>query len=246
MPLYLKRFVKLFFFIICLSTCLFIILNMPVTSQQGVNYAVKTLKMPLYIKIIEFLDRDYHYKELARRICQEYRSDEDKVLAIFAWTQQNIKTNIPEGWPVIDDHVWHIIIRGYGANDQFQDVFTTLCNYAKLDAFFCRLSKNSREKITFSFVRLRKEWSVFDAYNGIYFKNKKGELANIKDLLSGEWQLVSITESTPFDYQYYKDYFKNLYSINYDDWIFTRPAIQSPLRRFLYQIKRKEKIRNSD
>ena len=95
--LHLKRLIKISFLIICLSAGLLLILNIPVTSQQGVNYVVRTIKMPLYIKIIEFLDRDYHYKELAEEICQGCGSDKDKVLALFEWTHQNIKRNIPEG-----------------------------------------------------------------------------------------------------------------------------------------------------
>lgn len=99
--LFLKRFTKLFFFVICLSAGLLGILNIPVTSQQGVNYVVRTIKMPLYIKGIEFIDRDYHYKELVKEICQGCTNDEEKVLALFEWTHQNIKRDIPEDWPII-------------------------------------------------------------------------------------------------------------------------------------------------
>ena len=44
-----------------------------------------------------------------------------KTLKIFIWTHKNIR-KAPEGLPVIDDHVWHTIIRGYGINDQSSDV----------------------------------------------------------------------------------------------------------------------------
>jgi hypothetical protein len=41
-----------------LSIC---ILNISVTTRQGVNYQVREIKFPLYLKILDFVDR--HYKQ---------------------------------------------------------------------------------------------------------------------------------------------------------------------------------------
>lgn len=232
----LKRFTKLFFCIICLSAGLLVILNIPVTSQQGINYVVKSVRMPLYIKIIEFLDRDYHYKELVKKICQGCDSDEDKVLTLFEWTHHNIKADIPEGWPIVDDHVWHIIVRGYGASDQFSDVFTTLCNYAGVDALFRWVYTTARTKrIPLSFVKVKGRWCIFDPFNGSYFKNKNGEIADIEEIKSGSiWSIKNLDGKPNIDYAIYLD---NLPSVK--DVGLTRANTQSPLNRILFEMKKR-------
>lgn len=233
--LHLKRLTKLFIFIICLSAGLLLILNLPVTSKQGVNYVVKTVRMPLYIKIIEFLDRDYHYKEVAQRICQGCSSDQDKVMALFAWTHQNIKSDIPDGWPIIDDHAWHIIVRGYGVGDQFSDVFTTLCNYAGIDAFFTWVyTVNRTKRIPLSFIKIEGEWTIFDPYYGSYFKNKNGKFADIKEIKSGSsWSIENLDAKPHINYAVYLD---NLPSVK--DIGLTRANTQSPFNRLRFEIKK--------
>ena len=71
-------------------------------------------------------------------------------MEIFIWTCENIRKQ-PDGLPVIDDHVWHIIIRGYGEPDQSSDVFTTLCNYAGIRAFYALASYAGSKNLTTSF-----------------------------------------------------------------------------------------------
>lgn len=232
----LKRFAKLFFFIIFLSAGLFAILNLPVTSRQGVNYVVKTTRMPLYIKIIEFLDRDYHYKKLAKRICQGCRSNEEKVLGLFEWTYQNIKRDIPESWPIIDDHVWNIIVRGYGARDQFSDVFTTLCNYAGVDAFYSWVyTQDQKQRIPLSFVEIDSKWVVFDPYHGVYFKVKNDKLVDVEAIRSGSgWTIEALDEKPTIDYAIYLN---NLSPVK--EMGLKRANIQSPLNRLLFEIKKR-------
>ena len=43
-------------------------LNIPVPTRQGVNYKVRVYKIPLYIKMIEFISRDYRYAQLSGEI----------------------------------------------------------------------------------------------------------------------------------------------------------------------------------
>lgn len=191
--------------------------------------------MPLYIKIIEFLDRDYHYKELAERICQGCSSDDDKVLALFEWTHQNIKANIPKDWPIVDDHVWYIIVRGYGARDQFSDVFTTLCNYAGLDAFYTWVyAVNRTKRIPLSFVKIEGRWGIFDPYYGNYFKNKNDEVADIEEVKSSStWSIESLDGKPDMDYAVYLDNLRSVKEIG-----LTRANIQSPFRRVMYEVKK--------
>lgn len=231
----LKRFPKLLFLVICLSASLCLILNLSVTSRQGINYAAKSVRMPLYIKIIEFFDRDYQYKRLVKEVCQGCSRDEDKVLALFKWTHQNIKTDIPETWPIVDDHVWSIIVRGYGARDQLSDVFTVLCNYAGIDAYFDWVYPvNGGRKMPLSFVKIEERWTIFDPYYGSYFKNKNGEIADIEEIKIGSaWSIESLNGESAIDYAVY---FKNFPAVK--DIGLLRANIQSPLNRLRFETRK--------
>ena len=218
--------------------CAFFILNSQVSYYQGINYRVRIVKIPLYLKVIDFFSRHYNYKITAEEIIAGSKSDKEKAVRLLKWTQENIRP-VPPGLPLIDDHVWHIIIRGYGTDDQFQDVFTTLCNYAELDGFFCWInSADNKQKKPFSFVRLKRGWTFFDAYRGVYFKNSKQEIANINDLLANNWHIVSISNRDIFED--YGAYFKSLRYLNYENCKLSRAAIQSPFKRFLFWNKNKK------
>lgn len=220
-----------------------VLLNLEVTTRQGVNYEVHVLKIPLYLKLLDFFDRHYNYELLAKKIVSGAVSDEDKAMKILEWTCKSIKNN-PKELPVIDDHVWHIIVRGYGVDDQFQDVFTTLCNYANLNAFYYDVhSETGGGRKPLSFVRLGDRWAIFDVYNGAYFLNGKGQIAGIGDLCRGDWKPASVTKKEIPGY--YDKYFKKLNSINFKKWWLSRGAIQSPARRFIYFIKRPTEIERS-
>lgn len=213
-----------------------ILLNLEVTTKQGVDYEVRVIKIPLYLKLLDFFDRHYNYGLLTKKIISGAASDEDKAMMILEWTCRNIRVN-PKELPVIDDHVWYIIVRGYGAEDQFHDVFTTLCNYANLNAFYYDVySEMGDARKPLSFVRLGDRWTIFDVYNGAYFINKKGQIAGIGDLYRGDWKTVSITKrELP---GYYGKYFRTLNSMTFNKWWLSRGAIQSPVRRFIFFIKR--------
>ncbi|MBM3254105.1 MAG: transglutaminase domain-containing protein [Candidatus Omnitrophica bacterium] len=210
-------------------------LNTEVTIKQGINRKVSTIKIPLYLKILDFFDRHYNYKLLVNRILQNSKTEKEKIVKLFEWTHSHIK-KMPEGFPVVDDHVWHIIVRGYGARDQSQDVFTTLCSYAGANAFFDRVyERNQVFSMPLSLVKLNNAWRVFDTYNGVYFVNSSGEIATINEIKKGDWQLKKITQSsmTAVDYE---AYLANLPSIKEVDY--QRANIQSPLKRLIYEIRK--------
>jgi len=106
-----------------------LLLNKEVTTKQGIDYKLQTIRIPLYLKMLNFYNRHYGYKWLTKRIIDKKTTDDEKAMALFDWTISNLKKQ-PRELRAVDDHVWHIIIRGYGTHDQFSDVFTTLCNYA--------------------------------------------------------------------------------------------------------------------
>lgn len=216
-----------------------IFLNIPVSTKQGVNFKVSIIKIPLYLKLINFMDRHYNYKHLIKGIISDTDSEQEKAMKIFAWTYKNIKRQ-PKELPVIDDHVWHIIIRGYGISDQFSDVFTTLCNYAGIDAFFNWIyTKDRSSKFVFSFVKINNRWYVFDPYRGIYFKNKNDEIADIEEIKSGAALTIeSLAVKPDIDYT---AYFDNLPSI--ENMGLTRASIQSPFKRFIFETHKWLKIK---
>lgn len=213
-----------------------LILNTETNTQQCINYKCHANKIPLYLKLLNFFDRHYNYTHLTKTIIKDAATDEERMMKLFSWTRQSIK-DMPEGFPVIDDHVWHIIVRGYGSSEQLQDVFTTLCNYIGLSAFFDAIfTPMRRNKKIVSFVCIDKKWLVFDAYEGVYFKNSENQLAGIDELIDGDWHAVGITGKIQ-SADMYKGYFEYLNQIDYGRSIFSRSAIQSPLRRLMFWLK---------
>jgi hypothetical protein len=152
-------------------------------------------------------------------------------MRIFSWTHNNIR-KAPKELPVVDDHVWHIIVRGYGVKDQSQDVFTTLCNIAGVGAFFSGIyAEDSSGVIILSFVKIQEKWYVFDAYRGVYFKDKHGRLADIGS--KNEWLAATLDGQPDIDYT---PYLKNLPTIK--DIGLNRSNTQSPFNRLLFEIKK--------
>ncbi len=230
-----KRWLQWVIFIILISIGVIAILNVKVTTRQGINYQWQTIEIPLYLKILDFFDRHYNYKWTVERIIRDSKADKEKVMKIFKWTYENIKMT-PKGYPVIDDHVWHIIVRGYGVDDQFSDVFTTLCNYACIDAFYSWVyTENRNSRIPLSFVKVNEKWNVFDPYNGVYFKNQKGELASVEEIIKEDWQAESIDSHNKPNVNY-DIYLKNLSSVT--EIGLRRANVQSPINRLKYEIKK--------
>lgn len=230
-----RIFLRLFLFLVFVVIIIVIALNINVSTKQGINYEVHTIRIPLFLKVIDFIDRHYNYKQLVNRIIKNEDNEEERIMKIFTWTYQNIKKQ-PETLPIIDDHAWHIIVRGYGVDDQFSDVFTTLCNYNGIDAFFGFIFKKDRTaNIPLSFIKLNKRYYVFDPYNGVYFKNDNGTFADIKEIKSGNGRLQYIGEvRSKVDYKIYID------NIPYNDIekiCLERSQIQSPLRRIMFETK---------
>jgi transglutaminase-like putative cysteine protease len=168
--------------------------NVPTTTSQGVNYVVSTRTVPAYVKALDFVDRDANYKGLARQIASRAPSDEARLRAVFDWTRANIR-DTPHGFPVVDDHVWHIIIRGYGQDDQKADVFTTLLTYAGVPAYWIFIGP--RPELTLSLVEVDGKWRAIDVANSVIFTASDGRLATVEQI-AGDRQLVA--EQGPAQY----------------------------------------------
>ncbi len=163
--------------------------NVDVTTKQGVNFEVSTHRLPLYLKVLQFIDRSFQYQQIANEITRGAVSDADRTLRIFEWTRRTIRPT-PAEWPVVDDHILNIIIRGHGVNDQQADVFTTLCTYAGVPAFWAKVrAVRGGAGVIMSFARVDGRWRVFDVFDGIVFHTGAGELATMDDL-RGHAELV--------------------------------------------------------
>jgi len=227
---------KIIFFplaVIIFILCAVFLLNISAATRQCVNYKCRVISVPLYLKAMDFLDRHFNYAHLTKTVIEGAKNDEERVLRLLEWTYRNIK-KAPNGLPVVDDHIWYTIVRGYGVSDQFQDAFTTLCNYAKLNAFFCWVNSDDRlKRAPLSFVRLDNKWYLFDAESGVYFINAKGKIADINDLSAGDWRAVGLSNAQIPDYSVY---FGNIKLMDLENYGLSRPAIQSPLRRLFFWI----------
>jgi hypothetical protein len=159
------------------------ILTLPTTTRQGINYEVTRHRIPLYVKTIDFFQRHYQQQLLASSICEGRPSDVDCVLAIFDWTHRNIPRT-PEGWTIVDDHVTNIVIRGHGMSDQIADVFATLSVYAGVPAFFKVLDDPAQPRhLVLAFAQIGGKWIPFDVEQHLVFRNRGGQLASVDELL---------------------------------------------------------------
>ena len=169
-----------------LVTALVTVACWPTTRSVGVNHVVSTQQLPLWAKATDFVDRDANLASAARAILGGVSGEAAKADTAFAWTRANIRP-VPAGFPIVDDHVWHIMVRGYGQDDQRADVFTTLLAYDGIPAYWMMIGTQPR--IALSYARVDGLWRVYDVSNGIVFKNAGGALAT-PDELSGNHDLV--------------------------------------------------------
>ena len=153
-----------------------------VPTKQGINYVVRTYKIPLYIKIMEYIDRDYNYRRIVREITDGKAADADKVLAIFNWCVQHVKPQ-PAKLPIVDDHQYNIIIRGYGVNDQCEDIFALLCIYAGFESFYKGFASVDGKNFHLSLVKIHGAWHPFSAYYAAC-AHKDGKFLSVDDLES--------------------------------------------------------------
>ncbi len=208
----------------------------PASTRQGVNFQVRTVQIPLAVKAMDFLVRDWKYRSAAAEITAGRRSSDEKILAIYEWTREHIRRQ-PQDWPVIDDHILHIMIRGYGISDQMADVFTTLCAYAGVPAYW-RLVRVSPDKgaLVLSFARAERGWITLDLSNGVIFRDASGALVPAAALPQNQEMVTRVIGDRRIDSVPYADYLNAVGDVTPPSPM--RSELQMPGRRLLYELRR--------
>lgn len=224
------------YLIVLLTVIMFLsvifILNVNVSTKQGVNYLVHEIKLPLYLKILDFIDRHCNYKNLVSNILGDTKDDNERTIKIFDWITSNVRKN-PEELPIIDDHPLNILIRGYGVQDQFEDIFTILCTYAGSQAFFKMFKNSSGEVYFISFVRIKGRWCPLSAFAGVY-SAKNSAIASVDDILLDRKLLTPFVSNLP---NFETDSFlKEIKIMDFKVW-YVRVKGQSPAGRAVCLIK---------
>lgn len=206
---------------------------MPVTTLQGVNYVVSRQPLPLYAKALAFLDRDVNYRLLARTVVPAKAGDETTMREVLAWTRANIR-DTPDDLPVVDDHIWHIVVRGYGQDDQKADVFTTVLTYAGVPAYWMFIGPGP--ELPLSFVRVGDAWHAVDVANNVVFTTPDGRLARVEEIAADvTW---AVRQGPPaYGGVAYADFFTRFRAPTPPE--LTRAEMQMPLPRLWFEITRR-------
>jgi transglutaminase-like putative cysteine protease len=157
----------------------------PVHTRQGIDYEVRQQTLPLSLKLVGFMYRDMEYRHLASTLTRGIDRDEAKVLRLYEWVRAHVVAGTPTGLPVVDDHVWNIIVRGYGEPDQLADVLATLCAYAGIPAQLAMLGPPGGQVIhAVAMVRLDGRWCPLDPFYGIVVRHPDGPLMSREECLA--------------------------------------------------------------
>ena len=229
-----RRFRRLFF--IGVPMAVVGALLWPASTRQGVNFQVSTHSIPSYVKIIDFFHRHYQYRFVARDITRDLTSDRARVLAVFDWTRRHIRA-VPQGWPIVDDHILNIMIRGYGAEDQMADVFTTLSTYAGVPAFWQQMRTERGDGWqVLAFARVDGRWAMFDVANNVVLRDQQGRLADLAALYADPALMATVAAMPAPDGVPYSRYLERLRPLPVPHPL--RAEQQMPVARCLFELRK--------
>lgn len=154
----------------------------PTRTRWGVDYVYYSQDLPLFQKAIDFASRDFQTRRLLERIDGSGLSDSATARALFVWTRENVR-DVPDGMPIVDDHVFNILVRGYGAPDQQAEAFALLTAYSDLPSSSGLIEVEGAGYLL-TLVEISGEWHPFDVPNGLVFTTRDDELASLPLLLS--------------------------------------------------------------
>jgi len=209
----------------------------PVTTRFGVDYRWSSKTLPLYEKALNFVSRDLQARRLSREVAAGGGSAEDVAIRIFRWVGTHVR-RVPPGFPVVDDHLLHVIIRGYGAADQRTEVFALLASYAAIPATAVPLSVDAPERRRTIYVAVADVGGrllVVDVENQILFRRDEGTLAYLDDLRRDPSPITRAGGHLIFNDMPYESYFTRLDTVRP---VFSRMERQKPWPRLRLELTR--------
>lgn len=209
----------------------------PVTTRVGVNYVVTPYRLTLIEKTTHFLSRHWQTQRIASSIVGPERDFERKIERILAWVNERVRP-VPEGFPVVDDHPLHILVRGYGAPDQRSEAFTLIASYSGLPATTALLSPpGSREQIMLALVQWEGNLYPVDVVHHLLFRTPQGALATLEELQRHpEWITAAAGERVIDGFPYIA-YWHQIGSV-VKERSFTRMELQKPWSRLWVYARR--------
>ena len=187
-----------------MGACLLGISQWPVHFRAGMNHRVQVYTVALYLKLARFVARDLEYRHLVHELTAGITDDETKTVRLYAWVRGHIHSGTPAELPVVDDHVWSIIVRGYGEPDQLADVLATLCVYSGIPAVSTALAPpGGRPLHSITMVYVRGHWCPVDPFYGILLRDPAQRLLSRETLMAHpEWVRAAteklIVEGVPY------------------------------------------------
>ncbi|HLG71787.1 MAG TPA: transglutaminase domain-containing protein [Chloroflexota bacterium] len=215
--------------------CLVAVANFPATTRIGINYQVSTRHIPLYQKAIAFVDRDIQMRAVAREATGNASAPEDELMALLRWTHDHVQPT-PAGFPVVDDHPYYIVVRGYGEPDQAADVFSTLAAYDGIPAaLLFSYDAGHRAVYAFAAAEVNGAWSLFDVREERAFRDGDGRLLNLAALRQDPELLAHLSNPPNGDGLSYPTLIRDLQPL--PDVL--RTDEQMPLRRLEIEVRKR-------
>ena len=208
----MKKRKFIFLLVLVFFLTMYFIANKKVTRSVGINYQVIEYQIPIYLKIMDFYDRHYNYKYLAKSINKNINNEKDIILHTTKWIKNNIK-KIREGVDIVDHHTLTIVERRLGTDDQFSDLLSVLLVYSNIDSFYISEFNANRHPLTF--FKFNNYWSIIDPYFGVFFTNDENLFASIESIKNEKWQILNL-KLEKIDKLNFKRTFKNKFMV-YDE-----------------------------
>lgn len=216
-----------------------VVMTSPVTTRQAINFQMSEITIPLYAKAAHFLSRSLSFRQLAREIARGSQTDQERAEAILAWMAQRIHSGVPQGLPVVDDHVLNVAIRGYGTHDQLADLFTILCAYLRIPSIRMMLvapADDARHYLAVCAVKLDGQWRFVDPYHRIVPHHPDGSWMTIDAVMADPTRVAQQAGDVMFKGQPYLTYLEDLTPVS--DQTFLRSWRQVPSKRVWYELRR--------
>ena len=167
---------------VCVIVAVATVALWPVETRHGVDYEWTSTTIPLYEKAVNFVSRDLQVRRVLDVVIGDESDPREKVVRLFDWVHANVRPT-PDGFPVVDDHILNIIIRGYGAQDQRTEAFALLSTYAGMPA--AHVIEKGPDGVTdyhLALVQVEDELYLFDVVNGVAFEDSTGALVDVEAL----------------------------------------------------------------